>query len=192
MEEEPRPLPAQGPPADVLVRPARRAEAPAIAAVVAAAFAEFHGQAPAAAWRRYEALTADALGRWDKGAVLVATRGGRLVGTVTFYPDATREGMGLPAGWAGFGSLAVAPEARGRGVGRALVAACVARAAGSGAPVLAIHTSAPMTAARRLYVAAGFRRAPALDLLASAVVPFDPAEGNVRLLAYRLDRPRGG
>lgn len=169
------------------VRPARCDEVPEIAAVLQAAYAEYRDRAPAAAWRTYAARTIDVAARWEDGEVLVATVGGRVAGTVTFRTGAALGGTGLPAGWASFGALGVAPAARGRGVGRALVAACVARARTARAPVLAIHTAAPMRAARRLYAGCGFRRAPGLDIPASQVEPFDPAEGDVTLLALRLD-----
>ena len=43
-----------------------------------------------------------------------------LLGTVTFFPDAASEGLGLPKGWAGLRALAVDPAARGCGLGRRL------------------------------------------------------------------------
>ncbi len=179
----------------VPVRPARRDEAPEIAAVLRAAFAEYRDRAPVDAWRTYAARTVDVSARWGEGEVLVATLGGAIAGTVTFHARAARtatgvEGAGLPTCWASFGGLGVAPASRGRGVAGALVAACIARARAAGAPVVAIHTAEPMRAARRLYAARGFRRAPAFDIMASRVEPFDPAGGDVPLLALRLDLRR--
>jgi ribosomal protein S18 acetylase RimI-like enzyme len=52
--------------------------------------------------------------------------------------------------------LSVAPEARGRGVGAALVHACVARARAEGAEVLGLYTTGMMGAARALYARLGF------------------------------------
>lgn len=161
------------------MRPARRDEAEALAALIGAALAEFRGLG--LAWRLYERRAGAVLGRWETGEVLVAVRGGGLAGTVTFYADAAREGMGLPSEWAGFGSLAVRPEARHQGIGETLVAACLARA---GARTVAIHSARPMQAALRLYVRAGFRRAPAFDTWASAVEGFDGCAGDVRLLGH--------
>ena len=59
--------------------------------------------------------------------------------------------------------VAVAPESRGQGVGRAIMEACVDRARASGAPGLVLHTMAIMKAARSLYDSMGFVRAPELD-----------------------------
>lgn len=179
----------------VPVRPARRDEAPEIAAVLRAAFVEYAGRAPVDAWRAYTARTVDVSARWGDGEVLVATLAGAIAGTVTFHAPLSGAatgagGTGLPADWASFGGLGVAPAARGRGVAGALVAACVARAGAAGAPVVAIRTAEPMRAARRLYAARGFRRAPAFDVMASRLEAFDPAGGDVRLLALRLDLTR--
>jgi hypothetical protein len=73
--------------------------------------------------------------------------------------------------------LAVAPAARGRGVGAALMDECVRRACQSGAAVLTLHTTDIMQAAVRLYERLGFRRAPELDI--------QPAPG-VTIKGYRL------
>ena len=74
--------------------------------------------------------------------------------------------------------VAVAPAGRGRGVGRALMEACVERARSSGAPGLVLHTMAMMIAARSLYDSMGFGRAPELD--------FQPAR-EWFLEGFRLD-----
>jgi ribosomal protein S18 acetylase RimI-like enzyme len=73
--------------------------------------------------------------------------------------------------------LAVAGDARGQGVGQALVDECVRRARRMGAAELGLHTSASMAAARRMYLRMGFVRAPDHD--------FHP-EGAELVEAYRL------
>lgn len=59
--------------------------------------------------------------------------------------------------------LAVTPGARGRGVGKALVAECIRRAHHLGCQRLVLSTRPTMTSAQRLYMRAGFVRAPARD-----------------------------
>lgn len=66
-------------------------------------------------------------------------------------------------GEAGFRALAVDPEARGRGVGRALATECVERARDSGRRGVAILTRPSMTAAHRLYESLGFVRERSRD-----------------------------
>jgi ribosomal protein S18 acetylase RimI-like enzyme len=73
--------------------------------------------------------------------------------------------------------LAVAPEARGTGVGRALMGECVRRARAMGATELGLHTSVSMRAAMQLYERMGFVRAPEFD--------FQPP-GAELVEAYRL------
>lgn len=53
--------------------------------------------------------------------------------------------------------LILAPEARGHGVGRKLVAACIRFARAKGYRKLVLWTQDDLTAARAIYVAAGFR-----------------------------------
>ena len=58
--------------------------------------------------------------------------------------------------------LAVAPEARGKGVARRLMNECIQRARAVGAPALTLHTTDMMAAAMRLYERMGFAHAPEL------------------------------
>jgi predicted N-acetyltransferase YhbS len=99
-------------------------------------------------------------------AVLVAELADHVAGTVTFVlpADPDWEPRPEPAGDAGFRILAVAPWAEGRGVGRALVAACVERAHDAGARRIVITTMAWMTRAHELYRRLGFVHRPDLDL----------------------------
>lgn len=48
-------------------------------------------------------------------------------------------------------------------MGSALIDACVARARAAGKTKILLHTTAPMTTARRLYERTGFRRDPDRD-----------------------------
>ena len=61
-------------------------------------------------------------------------------------------------------ALAVAPDARGLGAGRALMHACLDRARAASAPAIGLHTADFMSAAVVLYQSLGFQRAPHLDI----------------------------
>ena len=132
------------------------------------------GRLTLAAYDAYGTLTgpyrdrvADPAGRLETAtAVLCAELEGRLAGTVTFVlpHDLEWEPRGEPAGDAGFRILAVAPWAEGRGVGRALVAACIERARAAGARRLVITTMAWMDRAHLLYQHLGFEHRPDLDV----------------------------
>jgi ribosomal protein S18 acetylase RimI-like enzyme len=104
--------------------------------------------------------------------VLVAVDGAETVlGGVTYVP-----GPGTPLSEseredeAGFRMLAVDPSARGRGIGRALAAACLERARAGGKAGVAVYTRPSMRAAHALYESLGFERDPERDW------EFDPGE----------------
>jgi GNAT superfamily N-acetyltransferase len=113
-------------------------------------------------WKRYLASMADAAGRAAGGGVLlVAVEDGRVVGTVTLYlADGSEQWR---SGDAMFRFLAVDPAARGRGIGRALLQACLERARAAGKGRMALHTTEWMTTARAMYERAGFAREPEGD-----------------------------
>lgn len=111
----------------------------------------------------YYDLLRDAAGRAAEAELWVAEEDGVLLGTVTWCPpgSAYRE---LAAEHEGeFRALAVAPEARGRGVGRLLVELCLERAAADGSTGVVISTAEWMAPAHRLYRRLGFVEAPERD-----------------------------
>ena len=105
-----------------------------------------------------------------------------VLGGVTYVPGPGPYHEGDFGQDASFRMLAVAPDATGRGVGRALVAACISRAREAGRPGIGIYTRPFMTAAHRLYASLGFARRPDLDW------EFEPGEW---LWAYRLELAHG-
>ncbi|MFL6227068.1 MAG: GNAT family N-acetyltransferase, partial [Actinomycetes bacterium] len=175
--------------AGVEVRDAGRSELPEVRRVLLDAYQEYAEALPPAVFGRYLTDILDVEGRVGAGRVLVASHGGRVVGTVTFYADAGLEGFGWPAGWAGLRALGVEPSARGAGVGQALVEACLERARAAGAAVLCLHTAEFMTAAVAIYERLGFRRDPAFDFDGTRRLGLDGVRP-VPILAYRLDLAR--
>jgi GNAT superfamily N-acetyltransferase len=163
------------------IRDARSADRGAIEAVTLAAYEQYAALMPAH-WEGYHQNILATLSAAKPDAQIVAEEEGRIVGTVLLYPAGSV--MARPGG----GSitlaepevrlLAVAPAARGRGVGAALMNECVSRARQSGAAALTLHTTDIMQSAMRLYERLGFRRAPGLDI--------QPAPG-VIIKGYRLD-----
>lgn len=86
-----------------------------------------------------------------------------LLGTVTFVGDGGPYAERAGEGEGEFRMLAVCAEARARGVGEALVAACVERAHERGLTGLVLSAQQHTYTAHRLYERAGFRRAPERD-----------------------------
>ncbi|UUU31007.1 GNAT family N-acetyltransferase [Streptomyces sp. CA-210063] len=96
--------------------------------------------------------------------VLVAVADGRVLGGVTFVPAGGPMADIARAGEAEIRMLAVAPEARGRGAGEALVRACLERArAVEGCARVVLSTQRTMHAAHRIYERLGFARTPERD-----------------------------
>ncbi|WP_424211849.1 GNAT family N-acetyltransferase [Streptomyces sp. BI20] len=101
----------------------------------------------------------------DPGVViLTAEAEGLLLGQVTFAePGSSMCDIAGPDE-AEFRMLAVAPEARGRGVGEALVRACEERARTlPGVRALVLSTTRDMVGAHRIYRRLGFIRTPERD-----------------------------
>ena len=122
----------------------------------------------------------DVAGRAEQAHVLVAADGDRLLGSVTV---ATRGGP--TAEHAGPGEavvrmLVTTPDARGRGAGTALVAACLEAARRDGCTRVRLSTQPGMAAAHRVYERLGFSRTPEHD--------WEPEPG-LTLLTYALDLP---
>ena len=148
------------------------------------AYAEYEEAFPPENWKRYLADILDLEGRASASELLVAEVDGRLVACVSYFPPGAK--MSYPSDafsehwpeeWGAFRLLAVSPSARGSGVGRALTEECIERARAEGAPVLGLHTTAPMSVARAMYERMGFERAPRFD--------FRPGP-NVLVEAYQL------
>jgi N-acetylglutamate synthase-like GNAT family acetyltransferase len=97
-------------------------------------------------------------------AELLVAVDGDVVGCVTLVPDASSpwaEMLGEEE--SGLRMLAVAPAAQGRGVGGALLGACIDRARELGRRGLFLHSTPWMHAAHHLYDGAGFVRVPERD-----------------------------
>ena len=169
-----------------LIRPAKRSEAVEVSALIATSFASFERHLPAPLLKLYIENSCDVAGRWNDSQVMVVESAGCIAGTVSYYADAGREGLGLPPGWAGFRTLAVHPSLRDRGLGRMLAEWCVETARRQGAPTIGIHTAAFMRAACGLYERMGFQRCPQYDLQASKIFDFDTTLGDELVMACSL------
>lgn len=113
----------------------------------------------------YERELRDVAGRAATAEVLVAVDDdGTLLGVVTYVPgpDSPSAEFTEPDG-AGIRMLGVASEAQGRGIGRALVTACLDRARAAGKAQVLLHTTDWMRTAHQMYERMGFERDPSMD-----------------------------
>lgn len=158
------------------IRPARAEEFEAVGALTVEAYVA-DGLVGRDDW--YAQQLADAARRAKEAELLVAVdHVDGLLGSVTFcLPGSPWAEVSAP-GEAEFRMLAVAPAARGRGVGTALARWCVDRAREQGAVALAMSSHPDMVTAHRIYERMGFVRAPERD--------WKPSD-EVSLIAYVLD-----
>lgn len=159
---------------DLSIRPARDDELDRVAALLVDAYAEYAARMSPDAWASFAQDIGNVRGRMMEADVVVAERDGQLVGSVTLF---TRH-RGVRGGTVGVRLLAVSPDARGTGVGRALMEHAIKRARAEQQQRVVLSTAQEMESARDLYEKLGFRREPALD--------HEPAPG-VRLLGYALE-----
>lgn len=156
----------------------RRAEPPdleALGEITVAAYADFtRGTSDG-----YVAKLRDAAARAEQAELWVAVGDdGALLGSVTSCPDGSPWREVAADGEGEFRMLAVAPAARGLGVGRALVEHVEAGWRALGARGMALSSLPEMAAAHRLYARLGYRRDPARD--------WAPAP-DVKLIAFGKD-----
>ncbi len=157
----------------IVIREAHPGELRAAGDVVASAYAALPGERH----EDYLAHVRDTATRARACPILVAVDDdGRVLGSVTYVPGADNPYADIERdGEAGFRMLGVDPSAQGAGIGRRLVEACIDRGRRAGRTALAIGSVPVMTAAHRLYLELGFRRAPERDT--------EPVPG-VRLWAF--------
>jgi ribosomal protein S18 acetylase RimI-like enzyme len=130
----------------------------------------------------YAAKLADAVPRAREAELLVACDAdGAVLGTVTIAPPGSPWAQVAGPDELEFRMLAVAPQARGRGIGEALTRASVDRATELGVAAVVLSSSREMLAAHRLYERLGFIRTPERD--------WEPVPGDT-LITYRLELPR--
>lgn len=140
----------------VTVRAYAPCDEDAVNAVARAAFAQYAGL--------YEDWPTfiDGIGRMAQlaagGDLIVAEHGGQVAGAVVHVGPGKPRSSIFPDDSSVIRMLVVAPEYRGLGIGRQLVAACLHCARHDGAPVVGLHTATLMASALRLYTAIGFER----------------------------------
>jgi GNAT superfamily N-acetyltransferase len=172
--------------AAVSVVEAERSDFPVVRELLARSNEQYRSVIDPAAFEPYLAMVLDLDSRAEAASVLLTHVEGRLAGTVTYFPDAGDEGWGAASGTSGLRSMAVDPDHRGLGIGRALVEVCAARARAHGASALTLHTASWLPDAIRLYERCGFVRDPDADHRATDLMDVPP-HADYAALAYRLE-----
>jgi GNAT superfamily N-acetyltransferase len=157
----------------LVIREADGGELDIVASLVVDAYSEFAAAMAPDAWSTFAQDIANVRGRTIDAQLLVAERDGRIVGSVTRYPN----WRGAQQDASAIRLLAVPPGERGTGVGRALIEHCIDLARNEGKTRIVVTVAPEMEDARDLYDSLGFERAPDLD--------HEPAPG-VRSAGYAL------
>ena len=161
---------------DLVLRRATPADYGAAGLVTVAAYEPFVGEPE---HDDYVARLEDAASRDHDAELWVATSADdELLGCVTICPPGSRWREIATDDEGEFRMLAVAPDAQGRGVGRALVELVLERFRADGASAVALSSLRAMSDAHRLYESLGFTRVPDRD--------WRPLP-DVDLIAYRLE-----
>jgi ribosomal protein S18 acetylase RimI-like enzyme len=140
---------------NTILRAFKPADTEAVNAVVASAYSDFESMIPQ--WgsfsRGFDQLTSQAA----HSEVIVAERDdGVLLGAVGYVGPGQPKRDFFDPSWPVVRWLSVLPQARGQSLGQRLVEECIRRAQRDQAPLLALHTSAVMLPAQRLYQRLGF------------------------------------
>ena len=122
----------------------------------------------------------------DTSELMVAEIDGQVAGAVVHVGPGQPRSAIFPDAWSVIRMLVVAPEYRGHGVGRLLVAACLRAALRDGAPAVGLHTSPVMASALRMYTGIGFTRDRDLDPIRG--VPYGRYVLPAEALPAALDR----
>jgi GNAT superfamily N-acetyltransferase len=93
------------------------------------------------------------------GEVIIADLQDRLAGAVAYFGPNSQKAAFFDQRWPIIRMLVVDPAFRGKGIGRALSDACIARAERDGSPIIALHTSPIMSVALPMYLRMGFVKA---------------------------------
>jgi len=143
-------------PSPLRIRDFEPADAEAVDSVALAAFRQYRGVY--SDWATLQQAVGKMSGLAGEAELLVAQLGGRTAGAVAYCPPfSTPRASFFEPHWPLIRMLVVAPEGRGRGLGRSLTQACIDRARRDGAGSIALHTSPAMAVALALYRRMGFR-----------------------------------
>ena len=162
------------------IRDARRGDRDAARKLTLSAFQQYAAVMPPARWEGYRENILATLTEVGPAQHILAEKDGIILGSVLLYPPGTAFSTPDEGSFTcpEVRLLAVAPDARGQGIGTALMKECIRRTRQLGAACLNPHTTDMMQVAMRMYERMGFVRAPELD--------FHP-DPSITVKAYRFD-----
>jgi GNAT superfamily N-acetyltransferase len=142
---------------DIKIRDYQSSDAEDLDRIAVSAFSQFRDQYHD--WPAMRARVSRASELSAGGESMVAEFQNQIAGAVTYFGPNSPKAPFFDQGWSIMRMLVVDPAFRGKGLGRTLSMACIARAKRDGSPVIALHTSPIMTVALPMYLRMGFVRA---------------------------------
>jgi len=172
------------------IRDARGRDRDAVRKVTLSAFQQYAAVMPPPRWEGYRENILATVTDVEPAQQIVAEKEGVIVGAVLLYPPGTAfstpdEG---PLLCPEVRLLAVARQARGQGIGTALMKECIRRARRLGAGCLNLHTTDVMQVAMRMYERMGFVRAPTSISIRTRALPSRP----IASISIVLEKQSGG
>ena len=141
-----------------MIETARPEDFAAIGALNVLAYSQFRPFIGREGWERMQASLRDVATRAERGRFLVARGPTGLAASVAYCPPGRSDPHIFSSTMASVLLLAVHPDARGQGLGRELMNACIACARADHAGSISLFTSDLMLEAQRLYRQLGFVR----------------------------------
>ncbi|WP_042464138.1 GNAT family N-acetyltransferase [Neobacillus dielmonensis] len=144
------------------------------------AYRQYKDVLPADHWEALAKSISSAVAEQEGVELIVALIQEKMVGSVALFPAKTNayEGYIGELDYPEIRMLAVASEARGKGVASALIRECIKRSKAKGFSTIGLHTGEFMKNAISLYERFGFERLPQFD--------FEPANDGILVRAYQL------
>lgn len=143
--------------AEIRLRDYQEADAEDLNRIAVAAFDQFRDHYDDWPTMRAGLSNTSALG--TSGEVVIAELQGRIAGAVAYFGPNSQKAAFFDSRWPIIRMLVVDPAFRGKGIGRTLSEACIAKARRDDAPVIALHTSPIMSVALPMYLKMGFVKA---------------------------------
>ena len=143
--------------AEIRLRDYQRADAENLNRIAVSAFDQFRDHYDD--WPAMRAGLSKTSDLGVSGEVIIAEFQGAFAGAVAYFGPNSQKAAFFDQRWPIIRMLVVDPAFRGKGIGRALSDACIARARRDGSPIIALHTSPIMLVALPMYLKMGFVKA---------------------------------
>ena len=142
----------------ILIRNAISLDFENISLVSRAAYQEYAAILSAEDWQKMEHSLSNVEHTAKIANFFVAEVEKKIVGAIAYYPPGKSNSQFFNSQWASLRLLAVAPNYRGKGIGKLLTEEGIKSAIEDRAAAVGLYTSEAMTVAQKMYSSLGFKR----------------------------------